>query len=327
MSNRVSADVSQLLTQLRGMAIISVILAHTSSMTSGSNSVDKFVSNAFDVFGIIGVPLFFVISGYLYSAQIPFKLFFFKKIRKIILPWFLAGLTVYLVSAPFGIQSSALNFSDAVSFIFGIKSLFWYMPLQCFFYLFFFFISKKLYLNLFFMGINILMLSMRGDLFGLNPYLNPFNWIGFFSLGIVARQNSHKLLSALNFVSIHERLCIALLFLVFISVYRVKSSSAYFGIDSLILELTAIVIFVYWLGKSDKNNLLIFLGTNSFFVFLYHMPVVGFINFFYAKYTLSFILLKPVFVLILITVSIIILNWVFKILRLDLYREILGLRP
>jgi peptidoglycan/LPS O-acetylase OafA/YrhL len=326
MSTRVSADVSQLLTQLRGIAIISVILAHTSSMTGGSHSVDKFVSNAFDIFGIIGVPIFLVISGYLYRTQTPFKIFFLRKIRKIILPWFLAGLMVYLVSATFGNQSSALNYRDAVSFIFGIKSLFWYMPLQCFFYLFFFFIPKTLYLNLFFIGINILMLAMRGDLFGLNPYLNPLNWIGFFSLGIVARQNSQKLLSALNFISIHERLFIALLFLVFISVYSIKSSFAYFGIDSLILELTAIIILVYGLRKSDKNNLLIFLGTNSFFIFLYHMPVAGFINFIYAKYALSFIVLKPVFVLILIAVSIIALNILLKIPRFDSYREILGLR-
>lgn len=83
---------------LKAIAIISVISAHSNRIINGNNNqFELLFSKLLNQFGVVGVAIFFVLSGYLfYLDKTPFLLFVRKKLTRIILPWFITGTLVYL---------------------------------------------------------------------------------------------------------------------------------------------------------------------------------------------------------------------------------------
>lgn len=86
-SKRVSTKENELIYKLKGIAIISVVCAHCGNRTSYT-AIDLFLNNARNNIATIGVPLFFIISGYLMRNDKPYLQFWKRKWSTTIVPWF-----------------------------------------------------------------------------------------------------------------------------------------------------------------------------------------------------------------------------------------------
>ena len=189
--------------------------------------------------GQIGVIIFFITSGYFYKRKPnDNKTFWKKKIRNLIIPWLLFSTIVFTLSEfVFGDPDNI--FVDFFKNFFGIGTVYWYMTIITVLMLFFYRIAdndKLLYMCI---GITIIsfLLSALGVIkytTNCNQYLNVFNWVGFFAVGILMRKKAlfekiiNKRILLVSFV--------ALVVFIIIAVEREIGIKAYIDITSIFVE-------------------------------------------------------------------------------------------
>lgn len=103
---------------LKGLAIICVVSAHSHVSSNIDSSSYEFMENILCVLGTIGVPCFFIISGYVFTFnKMTFIKLMKKKFMKLGIPWIISGLLLK------GFYT--LFFREKISFMkFIIKAIF-----------------------------------------------------------------------------------------------------------------------------------------------------------------------------------------------------------
>lgn len=265
---------------LKGIVIISVIIAH-------SNYYGNF-SIIYNLLGAIGVPIFFFISGYLYSLEKAnsFKGFILKKIKKLFPNWILGSLFVYLVSYIFGSRKGVENiFIDYLSFFLGYKSLYYFMTVLFLFYLVFFFIRIKVTKDI--LAISIILNILSTHFIKIFIYLNPLNFISFFCLGMYLSCNENIFEKIIK-----EKILFFVLSIFYILIkFNYGIMNDYFGI----LNLVGLNLLVMLFLNLKKNNILENIGKISFIIYSYHLSFMGLLNRKFAGYPL----IKVVLIIIL----------------------------
>lgn len=253
------------------IATFSIICAHLSP----TNSKDIFsikLSWIYNLFGIVGVPLFFFISGYLFFKNTDnFKKFMDKKIKQIIIPWIFVGTFCYLIVFYFKHNISFINY---LKFIYGYGSYLYYLSVLLILYLinFRFKNNNKFLYSTLIIGIISLILNI---IFGINSfsYINFCNWIFYFNLGMLISKN--------NKINNLFRFCKKNIF-IFLIVFLIAFSYGF--INNIEINywtfIGVIIIFSFWgmffgiiYGRKLKVNT--FYGENSLSFYLIHMPIAG----------------------------------------------------
>lgn len=279
-------DFSQKLTErersainvMKAVAVLSVIAAHVISF-SESNLFSKIVSSLWIVFGKVGVIVFFVIGGFLYKRKAnDNKQFWKKKFFRIILPWFFCSMTTYALRVVTGSELSAFGY---IKWIFGSDTWYYYFTI----YTVFLFIFKWFYRRdvalFFFIGIQILFLTLRT--FGITTtlslgfftdYLNPFHWVGYFSLGILIRKyridlmiRKRKFIIGIAGVVTSFSFC----------VLYYREIFTYFNIISSIFCVSTFILIAagsYKIANLKIANYIGKIGTYSYCIYLLHMQIV-----------------------------------------------------
>lgn len=265
---------------VKAFAIFSVICAHCGNIPHEFSQINQVFSNIIRSIGSIGVPIFFVISGYLMGKKdTTFKSFFKTKISRIIIPWIICGTAVYF---SIFLRKGGISIISWIDFILGSHGYLYFLSILIFFYFLYFFFQK----NTVFLILTILLsvisniatnLNMLDNLYTyITFYTNPFNWMIYFSAGLLI--NKYKSMENVIFLLNKLYSLFLLLFIGwgFIIIFSGDVLS-YWRIYFLLFELISIGI-IFWLAFilcKNKNTLLVLLGKESFSIYLIHMPFAG----------------------------------------------------
>ncbi len=136
---QISKEESLVIDGLRFVAVLSIAAAHTVS----SNFATSLTVNNF---GIGGVALFFIISGYLFNGDISVKALAKNSMQRLILPTWFTGSLLYCY---FTIRHGELGLLSWVSWNFGYKTYLWYMTVLIILYIIFYTLKRNKYLYMF----------------------------------------------------------------------------------------------------------------------------------------------------------------------------------
>ena len=299
---------------LRGLSVIFVFLYHT--------NISLFYK------GYLGVDVFFVISGFVITQRIfqnyeiekkiNLKDFYLKRFKRIIPNlFFIVGVT-YFIYLIFGPPDLSL-WNETLSAFFGISNIYyiihdigyfdnvfddplahtWSLGVEEQFYLFYpflifiIFLFKKnrlLKLQLIFLTIFVISLIFFKKNLEVNPliafYLSPFRfWELIFGGMLFLSYHKIKKNNLISFTAL-----ILIIYLVFN-----KNSYDYFYLNLVIVLLAGIFILFFSRANFIENNIFVYFGNISYSFYLWHLPVIFFLdlyilNVFFLDIIFSFVL-------------------------------------
>ena len=325
---------------LKGLAIIPVVCAHCTN-GAGGGDLAALLFKLRSIVGTLGVPCFFFASGYFYKRLSGDALNFWrKKIPTIFVPWLVAAILTF---AYWTLKDR--NFADLlvrfVKWFLGIGSWFYFMTaLICCFAWFKmakdrFDLWTTMALTIGSMVATRLGYIPKGEWF--TEYVNPFNWLGFFALGIWARRYAEKRLFEQKRPVWFALGLFALIAGVRARFYYNDFADAegnpivgYFSFFALPIELGALVVALGLANLLRKSRFFVDLGKKSFAVYFYHMPIVGIVCALFKRFegpaTPVLVVAAPLVAVLVAYLALLLLEFVAKKLRLTPALTLLGLR-
>lgn len=309
---------------MKFFAILSVIAAHVNEVDY-SNKLNYCITSAWKIFGVVGVIIFFILGGYFYKREKnDTKIFWKKKFKTIIIPWFVASVITYAVH---NIKHMDWNLLGYFKWFVGSGTFFYYLTNYCLFLLLFKFIYKK---NIYLIICCLLTLIQAVlNTFGIynvggiiTHYLNIFNWIGFFSFGILMKK--YNLLEKI--IKFKFKFLFSILSLVLMAMLMYFNIIGYFHILSFIFELVSFFT-IFIVSYNINSKILVYIGKISFPIYLYHMQILQFILLKLFGKNLLLLIFNPIIGLSIMAFSIYIYEIVFKRTNYKKYIDtIIGLR-
>lgn len=261
--------VSKQIYAMKAVAILSVLYAHM-PMKGYYGIIQSRI-------GVIGVVVFFFLSGYLFRRK-PSKLLWRRKGRTIILPWLVgASLTFLLHCVDDGIP---LSFQNWLLWIIGSRTLYYYIPMLLFCYALFNCFDVSASFCLFMTAMGFVSLTLTG--FGIidfydytsftTNYLNPLNWCGYFALGRYMRiRNGFRMLSD------NRTICmLSLLVLVVLILFPIEVRCEYWTMYGIAIAFVCIPATYLFCSSSLVNMKFVrWIGAQTLFIYLYHIQIAG----------------------------------------------------
>lgn len=305
----------------KAFAILSVVCAHMSFTNEYF-----FADTVRNCLGQIGVAIFFVISGFFYKrTNGDTKIFWAKKAKTALLPWVVLSSATFALSAILSGSLSGFPVSF-IKYVLGIGSLYWYMSISFILFATFKFVTKKWQLIV---CIIISIVSVYLTTFEIiphneyfNQYINPLNWIGFFALGLLLRQEN--LLEKIIGIKVFAFSLVGLVISIVIAVLRGNEIKAYIDVTSIFTEVFGLILAINLSYLLANSKLLIDIGKKSFFIYLMHIQVAGLINT-RLPYNEVFFILRPFIVLAVCYIIAVVFKLILKLLKLNKCNFVFGL--
>lgn len=250
---------------LKALAMLSVFFAHMPW-----HNKDSLMYIIYSYLGIIGVPIFLFLSGYL---SLQSKKTIGKQAKSIIIPWIIYATMTFVGSVLINHRISCA-FTDLLSDYFrwvcGSGSIYYFLSVLLICQL----ISKRLNewllvtVSLVSIGLSWEYIPHNGIL---TRYLNPFNFIIYYALGRLVRKYAiplQDILGGKNSLSTIVIFCVVMLW---------KGEPTYFNLLCVPFSMSFFVILYNILNRFNAP-LLINIGKISFVVYLIHIQIVGVIN-------------------------------------------------
>ncbi|MCA1031319.1 acyltransferase [Bacillus timonensis] len=302
---------SRYITLIKSFAIISVICAHSAVIPNSYSYMNQIVSLLLHSIGSMGVPIFFIISGYLFNrSDKSLKQFSNGKVKTIIVPWVTCATVVWLYVV---LRKGGISLSSWFEFVVGVKHSTYYLTVLLLFFLIYFYLKKN---DIFLISTGILsIISITATSYSNNilneititPYLNPFNWMLYFSIGLLI--NKYNLLGRIAILAKRTLLLniVVLITILYLNL-RVNQSLSYWS-DFAIINILISTFVILGLSSYLTNfkwNFLLLLGKYSFTIYLLHELVVGLIVNLSSRVDIWFItILRPVIILFIVMAGII----------------------
>lgn len=312
---------------IKGLAIISVIYAHVNISVNDWTAV---ILNEVR-FGQWGVVTFLFMSGCFFAKnRDTFIQYWDKRLYNIIIPWLFCGSLVYLIVSFAGSVSSDLSIRGLFLYLLGYNTYLYYLTALVICYLLFFSYKNNKYVLLGAIAINIISVYMTvsGLLPNIQPYVNPFNWIGYFAVGMMYYPKEISELSQMIRTRIAWILSI-LAILSSIGAFFDKAGFTYWTYLSIPIQIIGMLLII---GMADttkvKNGIMQYVGQKSFSIYLLHMPVAGLMNIVFNRTCLiGENIIKAVLVLVITTSIIYAIDQISKRMRISAYTSVLfGIR-
>lgn len=270
---------------IKALAVFSVICAHVSPVNETSGTLNVLAGSLLGYLGTMGVPVFFLLTGYLFEGsrgRYSFIKFWQKKAITIIVPWLVCVTALWLFIT---VRKGGWSFKAYLLYLVGYASPIYFLSVTCMLFLILWFVKSD-------MGLSFIMilwlasffstalkadpLNRLNNLFG-TAYLNPFNWIGFAAAGMFI--NKHGLGEKIvNKIVRFRTLWVLLSVIYFSTLIHWGKEISYFGTYSLpghvinILLLTGLGVSI---GKSRISPVLEYAGRYSFSIYLLHLFIAG----------------------------------------------------
>ncbi len=314
----------------KAFAILTVIVAHSDFQNVRSVWLNIFIQRI----GAMGVPIFLLLSAYYFKPAKYTSLWDLIKSRKTtFLPWIILSLACYLWS--YFRMSKEFSVLSCIQFILGYNSLFYYLTvlilLQLIFYLLRSVNIKITLVICTLLSIISTEISALGisDAFltqiGLTNYLNIFNWLGFFALGLFFQTIDEN--KIINFIK-YRFIWFVLIWVIFFVLGRYIEirQYGYFSLLGIFMESASIVIILGLAWFVCHINWLVQLGKYSFAVYLVHINIVPIANKLLGCSALGEIF-APFFTYLISFILIWFVCWLLKILKISyIAKYLLGVR-
>ena len=285
---------------MRAIAIISVLCAHSSYITSHSLWA-TLNSRLLLLMGLVGVPIFFINSGYFFykKAPVSYGLFIRKKLVKILIPWIILTSIVYLYIVLRKPEASIFGY---LKFIIGLGNFTYFLTVLLVFYLAF---LKIKFTNLV-IGIGSvtslisIYLTSTGILYFIDPYINPLNWLVYFLAGVIL--SKYNLLMPLIKALEPLKYYMLILLLIIIGIIIYKGYYSYYWNPSafVFIPIFIIVAIIFLVQDNKVFRLLIRIGKITLPIYLLHSLFIGGIVFFTNYYQLDFLIpFRPIIALLI----------------------------
>lgn len=311
---------------LRAISIVCVATAHCDPF---SNHLLECLRR---LIGTIGVPAFLICSGYYFKQNESAKVFWCKKIKKIVIPWVLWGLITYLINCH--VYANIFSLFELCLWTLGFKTWLYFVPVL----LICFGINRISDRNVW-LGIQLFIsyvmwvlcyLKVIPEMKFFTYYQNPLIHLQFFTIGrLLAKYKISRMLKP----SIKEKVCflIATCFIGFLYT-RVGEIGYWKSLYSIPFELLC-VLLIFWVSYSLKKfRLLQYIGMKSYFIYFVHLQIGNTIvnkllSMIIPGFDIESILffLKPLFVVLLCFAIYYLLKRLFKLLNIDNITWILSL--
>jgi peptidoglycan/LPS O-acetylase OafA/YrhL len=214
--------------------------------------------------------------------------------------------------------------------ILGFGTWYYYVLVLLIFFLMFKFIEKSEILLYVCFALNIVSILLEtwrlnpiSQLPFCTPYLNIFNWIGYFALGVLCRK--HRLDRWILKSKIALSLTIVLTIFAIILFFLLKNESDFHFITFLYKLPLAVILFYVssWLANG-KTNFLVAVGKDTYFIYMLHMQIVQFIC---RRLPIIFEIVKPlVGLLIMCIIALTVKVFFKKILKWEAPLKLIGLK-
>ena len=306
---------------LRAVAIVSVVCAHCNVENNFSHGMIAWEAHILSNIGTIGVGLFFFSSGYFYKKYNINQLR--RKFFAEIIPWWLAASVVWLYVV---LRKGGIDTASWIKFVLGYNSIYYFMVdlliVKTIFAIIDRVIKNPFVIHIICMLLNVVSIWMisTGNDIAPTPYLNPLIFISYFSLGHLFSSYQWKL----------EKQYILFAVVGMAVILFSKISLAYYmGIEEVFIE-TLFICTIWTLLCKQKNvcSRMIDLGKNSYAVYLWHIPVAGIVsNLCNKNIILQYLsLLWPIIIIIITLTSLYSCRKCFKLLKIEDYFFITGVR-
>ena len=316
------SNISSMFYSAKAFAIFLVVAAHM-SFTEVYHTAAIIRTSL----GQIGVIIFFYISGFFYSRQKgDSKRFWLKKSKNLFIPWIVFAFASFALSAVLYKRIDNIPFNFLKHF-FGVGTVYWYMTTLVILLVVFKFLYNKewaLYVCMVVSLVSIALSAIGIIVYNayFNQYLNIFNWLGFFALGVYFRK--YNLLEKIIGLKYFFISLIGTIISVVVVVFRGVQIEAYVDITSLLVEMFGLVLVLNLSYLLLKSKLLCDIGKKSFFIYLMHIQVVGLIN---ARlpFNVVFFILRPFIGLMVCYIIACGTKLVLSKIKLDKYNFVFGL--
>lgn len=266
---KIDRELSNRIWVIKAIAIMTIFFAH---MPLASN-YPPIVEKIYQLLGWIGVPTFFIMSGFLHKTITYAG--WIKKVKRLIIPLLIWGTLTYLVQC---IKPSAMfSFVDLGKWIIGSKTyLYFVWVLLAIFILYSLYDNPILWMLVGTVSIIMTQYQIIPYTQFWTPYMNPLNFISYFSLGILLRRQNEVNL----FLTRKSSALIYIILLIFLCVLVVGLELTwYFNMHTHIAQICASLLLVsLMMTYQVSSRFLLYIGKTSFIIYLTHMQVASTIN-------------------------------------------------
>lgn len=324
--NSQSIQASNSFWRMKFFAILFVVCAHCVYSDYTANIVSKLI-------GLIGVPIFLLISGLFFTPSNTLSEFLKKQMRNLIIPWFLWGVITYIAS--FFSSNTPLTFLGLLMWLVGLRSWLYFVPVLFLCKLFFQILGCKrtgriLVVFLFSVVSNLLtIIGVFKHLSFFTQYQNPFNWVLFFCLGILVSNVGIRRFEFDKSFFYYSIFFFLLTLIIGVLLTKTVNNPSYWAWWSIGWELIASVSCFFSASVLEEMrvlNITVLIGKQTYFVFFVHMQLGMFIANSLIKvmpFTIPVIILmlfKPVFIVFISYAISQLFNLIFNLLHLEKYK-------
>lgn len=327
----IDTDTSEKIWLLKAFAIIAVVTCHCTHTIENPGKINVFATYFFATWQGMGVPIFYLCSGFFFKANENILIFIKNKVVSVVLPWICTGTAVWLYIV---LRKGGISFYNWADYLFLRGSYLYFLTNLIIFYFIMYVAQKRKYIYYFICVYTVLsciaMNLAGGDIKTalMMPYTVlgvPFIYWFYFSLGTIIRQ-----FSLFKFVD-NSRLSWLILVFVFLAIIdkmNIGTEKFPFVID--LTKSLSLIIGLYnlrdLLTKLRIKDLLINVGKVSFSIYLLHMPFAGIIANMLNK-SEAFAILTFVRPLMVIAITIFVIEAYKKIVRNNKYMlRLIGIR-
>ena len=267
--------------RMKGLAIFFVICAHMAELPEVTSDANLFCGALLTSLGALGVPVFFILSGYLFvkSRAVGFGEFWRRKLSTVFLPWIIWATAIYFYVA---LRRGGIGVTGWLRFAVGVDTPFYYLTSLVLLYLIYFYgkSSRRFIISL--MGVSLLM-NIATSLFYdelalyIDPFLNVFNWMLYFGAGMLFAQSGNidelgKRFSKTKYIA--SAAAAAVLAVILLS----GRTMAYWKIYSIPVYIIVIYAIAAASYSEKQGGLLALAGKYSFGIYLLHQPVASIVT-------------------------------------------------
>lgn len=255
---------------MRTFALIAVVMAHADYLHTGSQFLNRLITS----FSDCGVAVFFFASGaYWRWRPVDSAL---RHTTKLLPPWIMLGSLVYVIGA----VKSGFSLNNWLCWLVGKNTYLWYLTIYAIIQIGFSIlrIERKSYLV-----VCVLITAVSRVLtacFGISGYrafLNPLNWVGFFAVGVLFRQNTNVQRDNSKYMRTVYTIVAAIAIVVFTYLDTLMPSTRldYWAFFDCFSQFSWIVVLFFvsctLVGLHGYE-----IGKASLPIYLLHIPVIGF---------------------------------------------------
>ena len=226
-------------------------------------------------FGTIGVVMFLIMSGYFFRPEkfSTIGALLRKKFITVCVPWFFMGTLTWVYKAI--LTPTYRTVLQYISWIFGHGSYLYYMPVLMLCFIVMYKAPKFLRYSAIALKVFSIILTAAGVLtLPLGNNLNPFNWLGFFALGMLLQSADEE--TIVDFLIKYRFYIMALFAVAFTALVLFPDVPAdYFSFVAIPYELLGAAAFFSLSTFVLKSSVFKLISNYSFSIYLGHMIFVG----------------------------------------------------